>query len=353
MKKSCFSLFTLLALVYFPQFANAQETDFSFQQFTLQYSTLHTIAGTGKYPKKYVNGWKADYEGKPAINAELSRPHHAISDSKGNIYIADKDAHAIRVIRPSGIIETVAGTNSEGFSGDGIATQSQLSYPNGIFVTKHDALFILDLGNDKVRKLNTDGSLTTVFTDPEGIETGRGLWVSDDEKVIYYSSKHELKQWSYDSGIKVIATGFEALGNIAMSPDKRLFVTDREAHFVYAIDAQGNKLIQAGNGKKQGGGSGYKAIETGLDQVRGIWFHPKGGYFVVTHKGGQVWFVDYQGIIHLFLDGGRRNQHSGDGKHFLMDGKKISEPRAISIDHQGNIIITEHDAGFIRMIRHK
>ncbi len=353
MKKYCVFFAALTCAVCSSLPAKEPGSDFSFEKFTSQYTTLNTIAGKGEYSEKDINGWKPEYEGKPAVDAELSRPHNAISDSKGNIYIADKDAHAVRVIRPSGIIETVAGTNTSGFNGDGVATQSRLSYPNGIFVTRNDVLFILDLGNDRVRRLNADGTLTTVFIDPQGIETGRGLWVSNDEKVIYYSSKHDLKKWTPAAGVEILASGFKGLGNIAMSPDKRLFVTDRDGSLVYSVDRYGNKIIEAGNGKKDGGGPGFKATETGLDQVRGIWFHPRDGYFLVTHKGGQVWFVDQRGIIHLFLDGGKDGQHAGDGERFLSKGKKISEPRAISADNQGNVIITENDAGYIRMIKHQ
>ena len=68
---------------------------------------------------------------------------------------------------------------------------------------------------------------------------------------------------------------------------------------------------------------------------------------------GQIWFVDPTGLIHLFLNGGKSGQHTGDGHSFFSESKKISEPRAVSIDHDGNIIITEHDAGFIRIIKHK
>ena len=261
---------------------------FSFENFVSQYSTIHTIAGKGDYSKKYINGWRTEYEKDVATNAELSRPHHAIRDSMGNIYVADKDAHAIRAIRPNGIIETIAGTNVKGFNGDGVAKRTQLSYPNGIFITSRNVLFILDLGNSKIRKLHKDGTISTIFTDPNGIKTGRGLWVSDDEKVIYYSSRHQLKRWTQSKGIEVVAIGFEELGNIAMSPNNVIFVTDRDAHLVYSLDQFGNTKIEAGNGKTYGGATGSHANTVGLNEVRGIWFHPNGGYFLATHKGGQI-----------------------------------------------------------------
>ena len=80
-------------------------------------------------------------------------------------------------------------------------------------------------------------------------------------------------------------------------------MTDRGEHRVYAIDDQGQKTIVAGNGTTTGGGHGMPALSSGLDQVRGIFFHPQGGYFLATHKGGQIWYVDDGGILHLFVDG--------------------------------------------------
>ena len=91
------------------------------------------------------------------------------------------------------------------------------------------------------------------------------------------------------------------------------------------------------------------AKDTALHGVRGIWFLPNSGYFLATHEGSQIWYVDTSGIIHLFVDG-EHNAHAGDGEHFKTPGLKVSEVRAVTMDKQGNILITENDAGFIRKI---
>ena len=126
-------------------------------------------------------------------------------------------------------------------------------------------------------------------------------------------------------------------------------MTDRGDNRVYRISNGGNKSVIAGNGDTTGGGEGALAKETGLHGVRGVWFLPNGGYFLATHEGSQIWYVDTSGIIHLFLDGQPR-AHSGDGEYFKMPGFKVSEVRAITMDRDGNIIITENDTGFIRKI---
>ena len=86
--------------------------------------------------------------------------------------------------------------------------------------------------------------------------------------------------------------------------------------------------------------------------MRGIYFHPEGGYLLATHHGGQVWFVDDNQIIHLLIDGDNRNStHAGDGLSLSTPGKKVSEVRQVTLSPAGDLIVTEHDGGYIRMAR--
>jgi len=243
-----------------------------FEEIASEYDLLTTIAGKGNIDDKSVNGWIAEYEGGLAIEAELSRPHFAMADSAGNIYIADKDAHAIRKISPDGIITTVAGTGVSGDNGDGPGINCQLSSPNGLWVKGNGTLFILDLGNNKIRRLNLEGNIETIFVDDTGISLGRGLWVSQDEELIYYASSSQVKKWTDTEGIIVYATGFSGLGNLIVDPSGKLVVTDRGANLVYRIEDDGSKEIIAGNGFESGGGDSFDATETGLAGVRGVWF---------------------------------------------------------------------------------
>lgn len=323
-----------------------------FEDFCLMYDTLSTIAGKGNIQEKGVNGWIADYEGGSALDAELSRPHFAMADKAGNIYIADKDAHAIRKVSPDGIITTVAGTGVAGDNGDGLATECQLSSPNGIWVMGDGTFYILDLGNNYIRKVDSEGNLTTIFEDPGNISIGRGLWVNQSEDLIYYASNTKVKKWTQTGGIVEYSTGYSSLGAMVVDPSGHLVVTDRVGNRVYRVNEDGSKTAIAGNGQSTGGGDGFNATETGIHGVRGIWFLKDQSYLLATHEGSQVWYVDTLGIIHLFLNGKEGDEyHSGDGEHFQTEGYKISEARGISVDYDGNIIITENDAGYIRKIR--
>jgi hypothetical protein len=322
-----------------------------FDSLTRVYGRLSTIAGAGSTG---LNNWEPQFEGGPATEAPLSGPHIAMADRAGEVFIADKDAHAIRKIRLDGTIVTVAGINEAGNGPDAPTpgTQAALNGPNGLWVRGDGTVFILDTGNGKVRRLGADAMMRTLFTVPGGILAGRGLWVSDDEQVAYVASLVVIKKWTAEQGVTDFATGFTQLGNLTMDPWGNLVVTDRSAHRVYRLDSGGNPTVIAGSGATYGGGDGQLALATGLEEVRGVWFLPTGAYFLATHRGSQVWYVDTAGYIYLFLNGWRNETHAGDGTWFYNPAEfRVSECRAVTVDYEGNVLITENDMGYVRKVQ--
>jgi hypothetical protein len=165
------------------------------------------------------------------------------------------------------------------------------------------------------------------------------------------SSLNTVKKWTPSEGVSDLAAGFAELGNLTVDAEGRVIVTDRGAHRVWRIEANGTRTVLAGNGTTSGGGDGQLATATGLDGVRGVWLVPTGGFFVGTHRGSQVWYVDPAGYIHLFLNGHRSDTHAGDGTWFYRPSElRVSEVRAVTMDFDGNVWVTEHDAGYIRKV---
>jgi sugar lactone lactonase YvrE len=276
-----------------------------------------------------------------------------MADRTGNIYIADKEAHAIRKVTLDGNIHTVAGNNLPGYGDTNPvpATSVSLFNPNGLWVFPDDKFYILDRDNGLIRKVDTNGIMTLVVDHGAPIPEGRGLWVSPDESILYYSASTQVMRWDTTNGLSVFASGFFQLGNLAVDPVGRLYVTDRGANQAYRLDSEGATTLIAGNGSAGGGGDGYLAVETGLWQLRGIWFLPTGAFFLATDNGSQVWYVDTAGVIHLFLNGDF-SSHNGDGAWFYDPATpKVSKVRQITMDYDGNLIITENDAGFIRKVQ--
>lgn len=326
------------------------------------YGRLLSVAGAGATDTG-TNEWVAGFEAGAATGAELSRPHMAQADAAGNIYIADKEAHAIRKVTPAGTITTYAGTGAAGTADDtaGPATQRALANPNGLFVRADGTLYILDLDHARIRKVDTSGTMTTLFTVVGNIAIGRGLWIEggDGAETVYFSSGNVVKRWTAGTGVATWATGFTSLGNIAMDADGRLLVTDRGGNRVYAVSEVSGGMVSkvpvAGSGTAGAGVDGMLATSTALEGVRAVWpASPSdgGGFFLGTHEGCQLWFVDSAGIAHLFVDG-EKDAHAGIGEAFDTPGKKVSEMRSVSLDSAGNVLIVDDDRGFVTRIERK
>jgi uncharacterized protein (TIGR03437 family) len=117
--------------------------------------TVTRVAGT------ITAGYSGD--GGPATKAWLQTPYGVAVDGAGNVYIADSENNRIRKVDPAGIISTVAGKGTRGFSGDGgPAVSAELYAPWGLAVDSAGNLFIADYQNGRVRKVNTAGIITTV-----------------------------------------------------------------------------------------------------------------------------------------------------------------------------------------------
>lgn len=318
------------------------------------YGLLTTVVGSGDIDCAACNNWWSGYEGGLATDAVLSSPHIAMADRAGNLYIADKRAHAIRKVTTNGLIFTVAGTGVAGY-GDTNAAPAisvKLNNPNGLFVFENGLFYILDRDNGLIRRVGTNGIMTTVVNHGSQIPGGRGLWVSPDESLLYYSAGFTLMRWDSTNGLGAFVSGFTDLGNIAMDPQGHLVVTDAGRSQVCRIEPDGSKTVIAGNGSSSGGGDGELATDTGLYQVRGIGYLPSGGYFLATDGGCQVWYVEPSGTIHLVLKGAP-GAHSGDGAWFFDNPTtpKMSNGKQVTVDYDGNLIVTESELGYVRKIR--
>jgi sugar lactone lactonase YvrE len=119
--------------------------------------TVTTVAGSG------LVGFSGD--GGPAVQAELASPDGVAVDASGNLFIADTlNGRVRKVDGTAGIITTVAGTGAAGFAGDGgPATRGELNAPSAVAVDDRGNLFIADLGNHRIRKVDgATGIITTV-----------------------------------------------------------------------------------------------------------------------------------------------------------------------------------------------
>lgn len=324
------------------------------------YGILETIAGTGFSGADKVSNWRPEFEWGPATNANLSRPHIAYAQPDNNLLLVDEGSGSVLRITTNGLIHTFAGTHINGFNGDGPAqaTNLHLNFPNGGWMAADGRFYVMDTFNSRIRKIDTNGIMTTMFSQPvpnQFRREGRGLWVRDDESEVWFCAGSTLERWTPTNGVEVVRDDFVDLANMVGDEGKDLlYVTDRDQQSVFKYSMSDDVLTRiAGNGTQSGGGDGFPALETGLARPRTIAFFPNGGYLVGEHSPGfRVWYVDPAGIIHLWM-AGSRDAHTGDGAWFYdsWGTAKNGKVRALAIDREGNVIMVVNDTGWIRRVR--
>jgi hypothetical protein len=324
----------------------------AFTNLVQSYGLLHTIAGSGNDAGvDGVNYWQSSFEGGYATNAALSRPHFAMEDNAGNVFIVDKNSDSVLEVTTDGRIHTAAGTHAVGNGPDGssIATDVAMNLPNGLWVGASGTVYVLDTGNGKVRRLATNGMLTTLFTDSNGINGGRGLWVKNDESLVYYASGNDLMRWTPGGGTSKLNKQFNDLGNIIVS-GPNIVATDLDDNTVWLVATNtGARTLLFGNGGTALVVDDTLAATNSLYGVRGVWQPPIGGYFLATDSGAQFLYVDITGVIHIMVKG-YEDTHAGDGHWFYTPGYKFGQLRSVSMDSQGNLLIVENDLGYVRRI---
>jgi sugar lactone lactonase YvrE len=225
---------------------------------------ITTVAGTG------VLGFSGD--GGAATSAQLNYPFDVALDGLGTLYIADTKNHCIRRVDTAGVITTVAGTGVLGFSGDGgAATSAQLHSPYSVAVDGLGNLFIADGDNERIRRVDTAGVITTVAGTGTPGFTGDGGAATNAE---------------LDSPLGVTVDG---LG--------RVYIGDRDNHVVRRIDAAGVITTVAGTGTPGFTGDGGAATSAQLDKPFGVAVDGSGRLYIADQLNLRVRRVDTAGVI--------------------------------------------------------
>lgn len=205
---------------------------------------ITTVAGSG------ASGYAGD--GRPAWGATLSSPSGLAFDRFGNLYIADSGNARIRRVRAgTGVIETIAGTGSWGFSGDGgPALQAEFAQPLALALDFDGNLLVADSSNDRVRRIDLKTSIVSTLA-------GNGTEAS-----------------SGDGGPATLAAVSFPVA-LAVDPGGNVFVAENEGHRVRRIDrATGTIATVAGTGEPGFSGDGGPGPAARLYRPRGLAFDP-------------------------------------------------------------------------------
>jgi sugar lactone lactonase YvrE len=274
---------------------------------------ITTVAGNG-------GGFVGD--GGPATNAELRDPMGVAVDSVGNVFIADYYNNRIRKVDTNGLITTVAGNGHYGFSGDGsAATNAQLNFPTGVAVDSIGHLFIADQGNNRVREVGTNGIITTV--------AGKGV-----------------AGYSGDTGPATNAQLYSPTG-VAVDSAGNLFTADQGNNRTRKVGTNGIITTVAGKGAVGCSGDGGPATNAQLNSPRGVAVDSAGNLFIADEGNSRIRKVGTNGII-TTVAGKSAVGYSGDGGTATNAG--LFQPAGVAVDNSGNLFIADTQDERIRKV---
>ena len=278
-----------------------------------------------------INTAIGDYQvgdGGPATAALLAVPGKIAVDSKGAVYVADTDNHLIRKI-VAGQITAVAGTGNPGFSGDGgAATSAQLDYPGGVAVDGAGNVYIYDINNNAIRKVDTGGIIHTIAgAPPSSGSTGDGG----------PATQAKLN----------LASG----GNVAVDSAGNVYISDTSNSVIRKVTVStGIISTYAGViGKYGSTGDGGAATAANLSFPGGLALDAQGNLYIADSSNQTVRMVSAKdGTISTFAGIPGQFGHTGNGGP--PAAAKLNFPLDVTVDSQGNVYIADADNDDIREV---
>jgi sugar lactone lactonase YvrE len=272
-----------------------------------------------------ASGFRALAQSAPPNNvqataASLAAPAQVAYDTAGNLYIADLNDNVIRKVDLAGIITTVAGTGEQGFSGDGgLATSAELDSPAGVAVDASGNIYIADTHNHRIRKVS-GGTIATV--------AGNGT-----------------SGFSGDNGSATSAM----LSNptaLAVDSSGNLYIADTDNHRIRKLSGTTITTV-AGNGEQGFTGDGSAATSAAIDSPNGVAVDAAGAIYIGDTHNQRVRVVSTSGTISTLAGNGNKTFGGDNGPG---TSASLARPRGLSVDAQGNIYVADSDNNRIRLI---
>ena len=267
----------------------------------------------------------AGYSGDSGIAtvAKLNNPVRVAVDAVGNLYIADAMNNRVRKVNTNGIISTVAGNGTAGFSGDdGAATLANLNYPFGLVTDTSGNLYISDFYNNRIRKVNSNGIISTV--------AGNGI-----------------SGYSGDGGSATSANISLPLG-VLTDTNGNLYIADMGNNRVRKVSTNGNISTIAGNGTAGYSGDGGLATSAQLNEASSIAIDASGNLYIADYNNNRIRKVDNKGNISTVGGNGLATYYSSDG--IAAINAELNNPTGVATDALGNIYIADATNNRIRKV---
>ena len=337
-------------------------------------ATIETVAGTDE--RRFAG------DGGKATDAAFV-PRSIAFDSRGNLYVADGKDHRIRRIDEAGVITTFAGTGVPGATGDGgLARDARIAGPDSLAFDAADNLFFVHQTTGIVRRIGTDGVITTIAGNGDSRPSGRGLAADlrlslafmdvDSRGAIYLSlpRQHRILRIDPDGGYVTIAgdgsPGYAADGRKTSeaeitTPVGVLAGPDGSVHFfegggarLRRIAPNGELTTTAGTGIYGYSGDGGPATAAQLTDIEYMAFDTDGNLFLsdtapgnAGDLGNRVRRIGRDGIITTVAGTGDAG-FSGDGGP--ATGARLNRPAGLAFDRNGDLYLSDEENSRIRRL---
>lgn len=261
-------------------------------------------------------------DGQPALSVPLTLVDGIVVDREGNVYISHRSKHRIRKIDRNGIITTVAGNGKAAFSGDGgPAIRASLNSPAGLTVDPKGNLYVADRNNHRIRKVDTEGIITTVAGNGKGDFTG-------DE-------------------VPAVETSLNLPSDVAVDEEGNLYISDRSNNRIRRVDPKGIITTVVGLGPAWYGGDFELALDAFLKFPFGIELDDKGNIFIADRGNNRVRKVNKDGIITTVAGDGLFASRGDRGPAFEAN---LAYPTDVAVDTKGSIYIADRNNSKIRKV---
>ncbi len=334
--------------------------------------SMLTVAGNG------ICGFSGD--GGAAASAQLNGPNGIVVDAAGRLYIADSANSAIRMVAPGGNITTVAGVGGAiGYDGDGgPAVRARLNIPSGVALDPSGNLYISDSGIHVIREVRiADGSISTVagngkpaFKGDGGPAAGAQLWApwgvaTDPAGDVFIADyyNYRVRKIGTDGNISTLAgngtNGYLGDGGpaaasqlsqpraVAVDSSGNLYIADTFGNTVRKVTPAGTITTFAGTGLRGYSGDGGLATAAQLNRPRGVAVDSTGNVYISDTDNQRVREVTTDGKINTFAGTGVAG-FSGDGA--APNLATLSSPSGLAIDSSGNLYIADFGNNVVREV---
>jgi len=286
----------------------------------LRNGQIVSIAGDGHKGSDHDNG-----DGQLATLAHLHFPTGVVVSSSNQVYISEEDNHRIRKIDQRGIISTIAGNGIEGFNGDEqLGTKAMVNWPYGLFVTDDDEVLFCDRENDRVRKIDRFGIITTIAGTGEPGFNGDGQLATSAQlqcptsvfqyrNEIYIADMLNYRIRKIDqNGIISTISGNKILPYSIFIHNDEVYFTDA-VKMLFKILPNGTITTIAGIENEEEGfnGDDQLASQCKLNYPRGIFVDVDSQIYIADTLNNCIRRIDQNGMMRRVVGTGREG-YSGD-----------------------------------------